>query len=67
MSFEVHIGLIFACPFYEETRNCPLRDFRLKNSIAKRVLAWKMMSDEELTDLIDKHHVCMSYRTNRPM
>ncbi|WP_372642245.1 hypothetical protein [Ancylomarina sp.] len=62
MSFEKHIGLVFACPFNEETRNCPMKDFRFKYSIPKSLLAWKMMSDVELMDLIDKHHICLAYR-----
>jgi len=62
MSYEEHIGLIFACPFVEETRNCPLRDFRLKKTISKRMLDWKLMSNIELKALIDKHLICMAYR-----
>ncbi len=62
MSFEKHIGLVFICPFNTEISNCAFKDFRLNNSIHKRVLAWKMMSDLELMDLIDKHHICMAYR-----
>lgn len=65
MSLDAHVGLIFACPFECEIASCPLIDLRLKNSISKRVLAWKMMSDADLTDLIDKHHICMAYRESR--
>jgi len=62
MSFEVHIGLIFACPFQLELDNCPLKDFRLNNSRLKRVSIWKKMSNAEITDLIAQHHVCVAYR-----
>jgi len=67
MSLDAHVGLIFACPFEDEIASCPLIDLRLKNSISKRVLAWKMMSDTDLTDLIDKHHVCMAYRAKKTL
>jgi len=62
MSLDAYVGLIFACPFDDEIRNCPFKDFRLKNSIKKRVYVWKMMPETDLTNLINKHHICMAYR-----
>jgi len=54
-------GLLFACPFINEARDCPLHELR-QHSINKRIKILNKMSKEKLLELESHHKKCLHER-----
>lgn len=57
-SYDVYIGLIFDCPFYESCETCPFAKIRAELNEEERVEYYMNLSVDERKTIIETHLSC---------